>query len=139
MTPKTKENTLYLPIKQMYFDQILAGVKKEEYREIKDSTAARYLQRDGKELVKNKLVTSPMRKYYIDDYNDGRFPFLPKDIKYLDLAVGYAKDRDTATVEVTGITFETAQVFNDKIAWWVVVFHIGRVITSYRKLRNTEI
>ena len=28
----TKENTLYLPIKQIYFDQIIAGTKKEEER-----------------------------------------------------------------------------------------------------------
>lgn len=136
MIPKTKENTLYLPIKQVYFDQILKGTKKEEYREVKEGvTASRYLQKRGKEFVKNKLVTSPMREYYIDDYNDGHFPFLPKDIKYLDIAVGYAKDRDTATVEVTGISFEPAKVFNNKIAWWIIVFHLGRVVTSYRKLR----
>ncbi len=30
---QTKENTLYLPIKQVYFDAIIAGTKKEEYRE----------------------------------------------------------------------------------------------------------
>ena len=30
----TKENTLYLTIKQVYFDAIVAGQKKEEYREI---------------------------------------------------------------------------------------------------------
>ena len=35
MTQATKENTLYLPIKQVYFDQIIAGTKKEEYREVK--------------------------------------------------------------------------------------------------------
>ena len=34
----TKENTLYLTIKQVHFDQIIAGTKKEEYREIKDTT-----------------------------------------------------------------------------------------------------
>lgn len=36
METPTKENTLYLPIKQVYFDQIIAGTKKEEYREIKE-------------------------------------------------------------------------------------------------------
>ena len=34
----TKENTLYLPIKQIYFNAIIEGTKKEEYREIKDTT-----------------------------------------------------------------------------------------------------
>lgn len=136
MIPKTKENTLYLPIKQVYFDQIIAGTKKEEYREVKQGvTSSRYLQKKDGKFVKNRLVTSPMKEYYIDDYNDGHFPFVPKDIKYLDLAVGYAKDRDTATVEVTHVTFEAARVFNNKIAWWVAVFHLGNVIDLYRKQR----
>ena len=30
METPAKENTLYLPIKQVYFDQIIAGTKKEE-------------------------------------------------------------------------------------------------------------
>lgn len=40
---QTKENTLYLPIKQVYFDQILSGEKDKEYREIKDTTFKKYL------------------------------------------------------------------------------------------------
>jgi hypothetical protein len=42
----TKDNTLYLTIKQVYFDQIIAGTKKEEYREIKDTTYKKYLACD---------------------------------------------------------------------------------------------
>lgn len=75
----TKENTLYLPIKQVYFDQIIAGTKTEEFREIKDTTAKKYLLTapDGKPL-KNPEVTEPGKEYFIEDYNGGRFPFLPK-------------------------------------------------------------
>ena len=40
---RTKENTLYLPIKQIYFDEILAGTKKQEYREMKPTTFTKYL------------------------------------------------------------------------------------------------
>ena len=42
----TKENTLYLTIKQVFFDQIVVGTKKEEYREIKDTTYKKYLECD---------------------------------------------------------------------------------------------
>ena len=38
MEQPTKANSLYLTIKQVYFDQIVAGTKKEEYREVKDTT-----------------------------------------------------------------------------------------------------
>ena len=42
-------------------------------------------------------------------YKDGVFPYAPKEIEYLDLAVGYNKDRDTMTVEVTDISFEPSK------------------------------
>lgn len=139
----TKENTLYLPIKQVYFDQIVAGTKKKEYREVKfGTTANRYLIKvdtpSGYRL--NPAVTDVKKQYFLDDYNGGDFPFLPKPIKYLQLAVGYAKDRDTALVEVTGYSFEPAAVRNDRdgnpaFCFWIEAFHLGRVLKLYRKKR----
>ena len=46
MIMKLPSDTLYLPIKQVYFDQIIDGTKKEEFREIKVGiTANKYLMR----------------------------------------------------------------------------------------------
>ena len=46
MIMKLPNDTLYLPIKQVYFDQIIDGTKKEEFREIKMGiTANKYLMR----------------------------------------------------------------------------------------------
>ena len=90
MEQPTKENTLYLPIKQIYFDQIIAGTKDKEYREIKEGlTAKRYLQREADgEYSLNTECTEPGKKYNIDDYNNRKFPFLPNSaIKYFNLAV----------------------------------------------------
>ena len=133
----TKENTLYLPIKQVYFDQIIAGTKKEEYREVKYGiTASRYLQKDEQgNLLLNPELTEEGKTYYVDDYNGGKFPFLPKQYKYLSLAVGYAKERDTALVEVSHITHEPARILGNPpaFAWWVQVFHLGKVIEVHRK------
>lgn len=131
----TKENTLYLPIKQVYFDSIIAGTKKCEFREIKEGiTANRYLQKDksGKYLL-NENCTDQGKEYFIDDYNNGGFPFIPKDYKYLALAVGYAKERDTAVVEVTDITFEPNMVRANLYAFWVIVFHLGKIVEVHRK------
>ena len=130
------EDTLYLPIKQTYFDQIIAGTKKEEYREVKYGiTSSRYLLHENGKPVLNPDCTQPNKEYYVDDYNNGNFPFLPKPFKYLQLAVGYAKERDTALVEVTGITFKTGKVLGTppQFAWWIMVFHLGKVITVHRK------
>ena len=33
----TRQNTLYLTIKQVFFDEIIAGTKTKEYREIKNT------------------------------------------------------------------------------------------------------
>lgn len=135
MEISTKENTLYLPIKQVYFDQIIAGTKTEEYREVKEGiTANRYLLKDesGK-YVLNPDVTSPDKEYFIDDYNNGNFPFMPKPYKYLYLAVGYAKERDTALVEVTGYRFIPNMVRCNLYAFWQIAYKIGRIVEVKRK------
>lgn len=130
----TKENTLYLPIKQVYFDEIIAGTKKMEYREIKEGiTANRYLAKDasGKYRI-NQDVADPNAEYFIDDYNGGHFPFLPREYKYLYLAVGYAKERDTALVEVTGFSFKPEMIRANLYAFWLIVFHLGDIIELNR-------
>lgn len=149
----TKENTLYLPIKQVYFDQIIAGTKKEEYREIKDTTYKKYLYSD---VDGNPDISEDTPEDFVDDimaYNNGKYPFVPIEYRFLNLAVGYAKERDTAIVEVKNITFEIAKdkkgkecrfFWNEKtgdvtvspdgdLAVWQVVYHLGKVIELKRK------
>ena len=138
MIQVTKENTLYLPIKQIYFDQIIAGTKKEEEREVKMGiTASRYLLHDANgNLVLNPSCTEDDEEYFLDDYNDGNFPFLAKPFKYLHLAVGYNKVRDEALVEVTGTSFKAGRILGQgkkKFAWWIIVFHLGKVVKLERQ------
>ena len=116
MEAPNKENTLYLPIKQVYFDQIIDGTKKIEYREVKEGTTAnRYLIKDP--VTKYKLnpdvVKDFTKEYFVDDIVDGGFPFLPRQYKYLALAVGYSKQRDTAVVEIVDYSFHPDSVFPD--------------------------
>lgn len=136
MESPTKENTLYLPIKQVYFDEIMAGTKKEEYRVVGYGiTANRYLIKDkSKNYVLNHENTEPNKEYFIDDYNNGKFPFMPKPYKYLYIAVGYAKERDTATIEVADISFQPAErIRGDKYCFWLIVFHLGKIVEVHRK------
>lgn len=131
-----KENTLYLPIKQVYFDQIIEGKKKEEYREIKEGiTANRYLLKDATTKYKiNTEVADATAEYFIDDYNHGNFPFMPRPYKYLYLAVGYAKERDTALVEVIGYSFIPNMIRSDLYAFWQIAYHLGDVIELNRRI-----
>ena len=139
---KLPEDTLYLPIKQVYFDQIIAGTKKEEYREIKEGiTANRYLLRASDEngnpikgqYVRDEEHTEPSKEYYIDDYNNGHFPFKPYPYKKLYLAVGYNKERDTALVEVDGYRFIPNMIRGNLYAFWQIAYHIGNIVEVHRK------
>ena len=150
----TRENSLYLTIKQIYFDQIVDGLKKEEYREIKPTTYRRYLEcdKEGNPYIDDALIS-------VDDplcgniyaWNNGAYPYIPKQSHgFLNLAVGYNKGRDTAIVEIIGVTFEP--LFNDQglpyrfffdgekiipddqgeLCTWVVVYHLGKVLKVHR-------
>lgn len=152
---QTKENTLYLPIKQVYFDAILNGTKDKEYRAIGPNTVRKYIENqqvdgDVQLLYNTDLLSEDKLEEYANDYmyyNDGVFPYIPKDIWYLDLAVGYNKDRDTMTVEVVDISFEPGKDRDGNIAlvsydeegkpyrddngeftMWNIVFHLGEVV-----------
>lgn len=131
----TKENTLYLPIKQVYFNAIIAGTKTEEFREIKEGiTANRYLIKDESTKYRlNPEVTVSEKEYFIDDYNNGNFPFLPKPYKYLKLAVGYAKERDIALVEVTGYRIIPFMIRANLFAFWQISYRLGKIIEIHRK------
>ena len=150
-----KSNTLYLTIKQVFFDQIIAGTKKEEYRELKETTYKKYIEtdEDGNVFFNDNLISeSKLSEYYAEDslyiYNDGVCPLLPKNnLFYLDLAVGYNKVRDTALVEVIDISFEIAKdnsgnevrfniddsgnvIFaqDGKLCEWIAVLHLGNIV-----------
>lgn len=146
-------NTLYLVIKQVYFDQIIAGTKTEEYREVKETTYKRYIETgdDGSVMFSDAISDEELSKYSVVDdlniYNNGVCPLIPKGWCYLNLAVGYSKKRDTALVEVVDITFEVATddsgnelrfYFDESdnfhlsptggLCQWIAVFHLGKVV-----------
>lgn len=89
---------MYPTIKQMYFDQIVAGTKKEDHREIKDTTYKKYLVCDAEGYPyfdDEKISVDDPLVGDICVWNNGVYPYFPKDaIKYISLAVGYAIERD---------------------------------------------
>ena len=73
---------LTLNIKKVYFDEIMNGEKKIEYRELKQTT---------------------LNKYTYMDESDGKRYLRRYDA--LRLFVGYHKDRESALVQVTDTTY----------------------------------
>lgn len=115
--PPTKENSLYLTITQQWFDEIISGRKEIEYREVKKSTMSRFLQLPKKKsdpyFIHDDLPEDAPIGIY--EYNDGIFCFVPKEYKYLNLAVGYNKNRDTATIRLKGACFMPTRMRDDRI------------------------
>ena len=119
---------LKLIIKQCFFDEIIKGTKKQEFREVKPTTIKRLLQldKDG---------------YEVEDENGNAIP-----IQYdaLQLYVGYAKNRASALVEVKSayceiitdekgepIIYEHGTDENGEPLTWVVeqvVYNLGKVL-----------
>jgi len=106
----TKENTLYLTVSQKNFDAIMDGKKTSEEREIKETTIKKFLEldEDGSPFINTDLIDleDPMAgDIYV--WNDGKYPYFPNpSLRYLNLAVGYNKERDTALVELSGLRFK---------------------------------
>ena len=83
----TGMKVLTLNIKKVYFDEIMSGEKKIEYRELKQTT---------------------LNKYTYLDENDGKRYLRRYDA--LRLFVGYNKDRESALVQVTDTTYNNGIV-----------------------------
>ena len=83
----TGMKVLTLNIKKVYFDEIMNGTKKIEYRELKQTTLNRYT--------------------YLDETDGKRYL---RRYDALRLFVGYHKDRESALVEVKDITYNNGIV-----------------------------
>lgn len=75
-----------------------------EYREVKDTILTRYYKIPKKktEPVQINDLLPANTPFDLCGYNNGVFVFVPRDVQYLKLGVGYRKDRDTATIRIKG-------------------------------------
>lgn len=89
---------LKLIIKKKFYDQIISGEKKKEYREITPNTEKRYCELDEDGYCKEI---------------DGRF--VPRHYDAIRFYVGYNKDRETALVKVTGAEIYLLEDENNEI------------------------
>lgn len=151
----TKYNILCLPITQECFNAIISGKKKTVEKEIKDTTFKKHLAtwtEDGNIGLlydKQLLQSDSVSEIYI--YNNGVYPYIPIEYKYLSLAIGYEQEREIIIVEVQDITFAPVlqkngypirfNIINDEFkpckngnyCFWNIVYHLGKVIEIKHK------
>nr|DAQ35913.1 MAG TPA: ASCH domain protein [Caudoviricetes sp.] len=112
---------LTLIIKQKFFDEILQGKKKQEFREIRPNTQKKYCQLDAE-------------GYCVEKYGE----LQPKHYDAIRFLVGYNKDRASALVEVKDAKIELFEDENHNLIEYKyqgetylaaqVVYDLGRVI-----------
>lgn len=88
--------TLHLNLKKKWFDMFLAGIKKEEYREIKQFWVSRFVNLLVVDHTKNK---SHLELILSEDYDKAFFNFFDT----ITFSNGYAKDRPQFVIELKGI------------------------------------
>lgn len=95
-------NVLTLSIKQKYFDEILAGKKKQEFREIRLTNAKKYFRYflNGKEYDEETLP--------LEDEEPGDIDLVPVKYDAIKFLTGaYIGKRPWAMVEVKGRTLKS--------------------------------
>ena len=130
---KSHMKILNLIIKQVFFDQIIEGTKKQEFREIKPTTAKKYIQIDE-------------NNYFVEDENGNCVPLHYDAIQFY---VGYNKDRDSALVEVTGAYTQFIVDENDEPLKYKldngddffveeIVYNLGKVLEKKTKKQTNS-
>ena len=119
-----EENTLYLQVKQEEFYHVVVEEEKQFLRPINENSASRFLATDSQGTpLYNKQNVKEGARYYLNDYNGGKFPFVAKEYRYLKLANGNA----TAIIAIKRINFVPKKV-KDNIADWYVELTLGEIL-----------
>ena len=112
MSGDTEKKTLHLTLKKKWFDLIASGVKKEEYREIRQYWAARFLHR--KEEMEHGVfeeMVEDMRKPFLRHHGPGQlmeyFGVFFKEFDVVRFKNGYSKDAPVFTVPLKKIIIST--------------------------------
>ena len=124
MSIVTEDNTLYLQVKQEEFYRIVVEEAASLVRPITESTAPRYLavNAQGVPLYNMQNVKEGVR-YYLNDYNAGKFPYALREYRYIKLVNGKA----TVLIAIRRINLKAENV-KGNMAQWNVEFSLGEIL-----------
>lgn len=120
----TEDNTLYLQVKQEEFYHIVVEEAASLVRPITESTASRYLavNAQGVPLYNKQNVKEGVR-YYLNDYNAGKFPYALREYRYIKLVNGKA----TVLIAIRRINLKAENV-KGNMAQWNLEFSLGEIL-----------
>lgn len=124
LTIATEDNTLYLQVKQEEFYHIVVEEAASLVRPITESTAPRYLAVNAQGVpLYNKQNVKESVRYYLNDYNAGKFPYALREYRYLKLVNGNA----AVLIAVRRINLQAENV-KGNMAQWNVEFSLGEIL-----------
>ena len=124
LTIATEDNTLYLQVKQEEFYHIVVEEAASLVRPLTESTAPRYLAVNAQGVpLYNMQNVKEGERYYLNDYNAGKFPYALREYRYLKLVNGNA----TVLIAIRRINLQAENV-KGNIAHWNVEFSLGEIL-----------
>lgn len=124
LTIATEDNTLYLQVKQEEFYHIVVEEAAFLVRPITESTAPRYLAVNAQGVpLYNKQNVKEGERYYLNDYNSGKFPYALREYRYLKLVNGKA----TVLIAIRRINLKAENV-KGNMAQWNLEFSLGEIL-----------
>ncbi|MDD3238632.1 MAG: hypothetical protein PHW47_00815 [Lachnospira sp.] len=108
---------LTLSIKQKFFDEILAGTKKQEFREIRPNSQSKYCELDEDGYVKEIEGVLQPRKYdaikFLTGEYKGKRPFIVVEVKDAKIELFEDENHELVTYTYQGEQYIAAQVVYD--------------------------
>ena len=109
---------LTLSIKQNFFNEILAGTKTQEFREIRPSSQARYCEVDeeGYAVIEDGIIVPKHYdaiKFMTGAYNNGPRPWALVEVKSAEIQLFVDENDNFIELEQNGETYYAAQVVYD--------------------------
>lgn len=115
-----QDDILKLPIQRDFLFEIIAGIKKQEYRKIKETTCSLYLLKDERGSLILVNNADPMVHYTLSSYNNGVFPFEVKQYKYLYLRSSQDYSGSQALIRLN--SKKTYELISDQFSQQDVVY-----------------
>lgn len=111
-------NVLTLSIKQNFFNEILAGTKTQEFREIRPSSQARYCEVDdeGYVLIEDGVIVPrhyDAIKFVTGAYNKGPRPWALVEVKKAEIQLFVDENDQFIELEQNGEIYYAAQAVYD--------------------------
>jgi hypothetical protein len=145
------EEVLHLTLKRDFLFAILAGEKKQEFREIKNTTAALYIEKDFFGNWQLADGVDPDKHYRINTFNNGVFPWDVHQYKYIHFRSSTDHSGSQLLVELDHkkpyelvadqysqkdlvfskeVRDESEEKLDYDICEWVIVYNINKILES---------